>query len=66
MPQAIERLLATPNTTPRLPANNFPPSAIAFAPLATKALYRIGTGEPEGFLPERLRKPVRARKGLAS
>jgi hypothetical protein len=32
MPQAIERLLATPNTTPRLPAINFPLPAIASRP----------------------------------
>jgi hypothetical protein len=32
MPQAIERLLATPNTTPRLPAINFPPSAMVSRP----------------------------------
>ena len=32
MPQAIERLLATPMTRPRLPAINLPPSAIGLSP----------------------------------
>src|SRR3990172_5958298 len=53
MPQAIGRLLATPNTTPRLPAINLPPSAIGLA-LERKALYRAATAGPEGISPQRI------------
>jgi hypothetical protein len=63
MPQAIERLLATPNTTPRLPAINLPPSAIDKAPFGRKALYRAATAGPEGLMPEGRLRPIRA--GLA-
>ena len=49
MPQAIERLLATPNTTPRLPAINLAASAIDPPALENDgALYARGPG-PEGF-----------------
>src|SRR3989304_10273869 len=53
MPQAVEGLLATPNTTPRFPAINLPPSAIDLA-LERKALYRAATAGPEGISPQRI------------
>src|SRR4029079_17342130 len=57
MPQAMERLLATPNTMPRLPAINLAASAIDPPVPEMTALYireatdkREATG-PEGFSP---------------
>jgi hypothetical protein len=55
--------LATPNTTPRLPAINLPPSAIDKTPFGRKALYRAATAGPEGLMPEGRLRPIRA--GLA-
>src|SRR5581483_10031904 len=58
MPQAIERLLATPNTTPRFPAINMPLSAIGPPALHLLAgLYNAAAQGPEGELPQPPARP---------
>src|SRR6476620_4728287 len=49
MPQAMERLLATPNTMPRLPAINLAASAIDPPVPEMTALYIREAPGPEGF-----------------
>jgi hypothetical protein len=49
MPQAIERLLATPKTTPRLPAINLAASAIDPPAWKMTGLYMREAPGPEGF-----------------
>src|SRR6478609_491573 len=49
MPQAMERLLATPNTMPRLPAINLAASAIDPPVPEMTALYMREAPGPEGF-----------------
>ena len=51
MPQAMERLLATPNTMPRLPAINLADSAIDPPVPEMTALYMREVPGPEGFSP---------------
>src|SRR5262245_32899056 len=62
MPQAIERLLATPNTTPRLPAISFPPLAIVSLPRKGRRLIGPGALRRKAFC----RADRRRRKRLAA